>query len=131
MLRPLSQKQRELLDLIIAMTKARGYAPTFQELGDRVGRTKAVVFEHVDQLRKKGWLLRPGDEGVKGTARSFTLSSEAKAELGFGSIVEQLQRECRLLAMLAAPTPQFDNPLMVFEAEKIRDKWLAPQAVPA
>lgn len=39
-------------------------------------------------------------------------------------------RERRLLAMLAADTPQFDNPLDALEAQEIRDHILAAHQTP-
>lgn len=42
--------------------------------------------------------------------------------------VEKVERECRLLAMLAAKTPQFFNPLVAMEAEGIRDRILSENA---
>lgn len=38
---------------------------------------------------------------------------------------EQLRQDRLLLARLAAPTPQFFNPLAAFAAEKLRDEVLA------
>src|SRR5690606_28275785 len=38
---------------------------------------------------------------------------------------ERYARDRRLLAKLAADTPQFDNPLAIFEAKKIRDEILS------
>lgn len=40
-------------------------------------------------------------------------------------IATKLLKERRLLAMLAAETPQFDNPLIAWEAQELRDKILA------
>ena len=39
-------------------------------------------------------------------------------------ITRRYWNERRLLAMLAAPTPQFDNPLVMMEVEKLRDEIL-------
>ena len=39
--------------------------------------------------------------------------------------VENIERERRLLAMLAAKTPQFLNPLVAMEAETIRDRIIS------
>ena len=50
---------------------------------------------------------------------------------GFDRLTDGLQvqlntsrHECKLMAMLAAKTPQFFNPLVAIEAEKIRDRIL-------
>lgn len=40
-------------------------------------------------------------------------------------LLERYARDRRLLAMLAAKTPQFDNPLLAMEAERVRDDVLA------
>ena len=41
------------------------------------------------------------------------------------NLLDQWARERRLLAMLAAETPQFHNPLVVWEAKMMRDMILA------
>lgn len=41
------------------------------------------------------------------------------------ALLDQWARERKLLAMLAAETPQFHNPLAVYEAKQIRDMILA------
>jgi len=40
-------------------------------------------------------------------------------------LLSQYDAECRLMAKLAADTPQFYNPLVVFEAQHVRDRILA------
>lgn len=39
-------------------------------------------------------------------------------------LLEQYARERKLLAMLAADVPQFDNPLKAWEAKELRDQIL-------
>lgn len=41
------------------------------------------------------------------------------------ALLDQWARERKLLAMFAAETPQFHNPLVVYEAKKMRDMILA------
>ena len=41
---------------------------------------------------------------------------------------DALNNSCRLLAMLAAPTPRFFNPLHAIAAVEIRDKFLSENA---
>lgn len=41
-------------------------------------------------------------------------------------LLDRFDRERRMLAKLAARTPQFFNPLEAMEAEKIRDRLLTP-----
>lgn len=43
---------------------------------------------------------------------------------------EAAEAERRLLAMLASEIPQFNNPLHVIEAQKIRDRILAANTEP-
>ena len=40
------------------------------------------------------------------------------------TLLDRFDRERKLMARLAADTPQFFNPLVVFEAKKIRDELL-------
>jgi repressor LexA len=66
---PLTPKQLRVLTFIRDFTRARGYAPTMQELGDEFGVSKVTVFEHVTALQRKGYLKRS-----KHKARSLRLS---------------------------------------------------------
>jgi repressor LexA len=54
----LTPKQLQVLRLIHEHRTKRGYAPTMQELADRLGVSKVTVFEHVEALIKKGLLNR-------------------------------------------------------------------------
>ena len=66
---PLTPKQLRVLTFIRDYTRANGYAPTMQELGDEFGVSKVTVFEHVAALQRKGYLRRS-----KHKARSLRLS---------------------------------------------------------
>jgi repressor LexA len=65
----LTPKQLRVLTFIRDFTRARGYAPTMQELADDFGVSKVTVFEHIAALQKKGYLKRSRHK-----ARSLQLS---------------------------------------------------------
>jgi len=65
---PLTPKQLRVLTFIRDFTRARGYAPSMQELGDEFGVSKVTVFEHIAALQRKGYLKRS-----KHKARSLRL----------------------------------------------------------
>ena len=52
--------QARILDFLARLRGENGYSPTYQEIADHVGRTKATVHEHVQTLRRKG--LMEADE---------------------------------------------------------------------
>ncbi len=56
--RNLTPKQLHILSRIRDLRLAHGYSPTMQELADELGVSKVTVFEHVEQLIKKGALRR-------------------------------------------------------------------------
>lgn len=57
------------------------------------------------------------------------IDRKALRSLAYTARVLLAQR--RMLAKLASETPQFDNPLLVFEAQRIRDEVLAaPSPIP-
>jgi repressor LexA len=66
---PLTPKQLRVLTFIRDFTRAHGYAPTMQELGDEFGVSKVTVFEHIAALQRKGYLKR-----LRHKARSLRLS---------------------------------------------------------
>ena len=67
---PLTPKQLRVLTFIRDFIRARGYAPTMQELGDEFGVSKVTMFEHIGALQRKGYLRRS-----RHRARSLRLSS--------------------------------------------------------
>lgn len=114
-MRAVTPKQAAVLRVVTESIRSRGHAPTQAAIGLALGMNKTTVNEHIRALIKKGRLVRDSRCAVG-------LPADRSAD------VEQLERECRLLARLAAKTPQFDNPLHIYEAEKIRDRWLAVPA---
>lgn len=69
----LTPKQQRVLTYIRDYSRARGYAPTMQELADVFGVSKVTVFEHITALQKKGYLKR-----TRHKARSLRLSDDLK-----------------------------------------------------
>lgn len=59
---PLTKKQKEILDVIIAYTRDNGYAPSYREIAEEIGvSSTATVHEHVKNLEEKGCLRSEGD----------------------------------------------------------------------
>lgn len=60
---PLTLRQREILDFITAQMAVRRIAPSFEEIAKHFGfRSLATVFEHLDNLVRKGYLIRYHNE---------------------------------------------------------------------
>lgn len=116
-MRPITERQAQVLEIIAESIERNGHAPTQEAIGRRLGINKSTVNEHIRALIRKGRLEREGRTslGLAGSEHAVLL----------------LQRECTLMARLAADTPQFDNPLEVMEAKRIRDKWLAAAGIKA
>lgn len=56
-MKPLTEKQKEVLKLIAEKVKGVGYPPTMQELADELGvRSKNAVVKHLHALEKKGYI---------------------------------------------------------------------------
>lgn len=61
--RPLTSRQREILDFIIWYKEECGISPTYATIADTMDyRSLATVHEHVHNLVRKGWIyLEPGE----------------------------------------------------------------------
>jgi len=69
MQKPLTKKQKEVLDFIEFHTKERGYAPTYREIAAAMGKSSpATIHEHIRSLTSKGYL-----SGEKNKARSMEM----------------------------------------------------------
>ena len=61
--KPLTKKQREILDFIGDFAEDHGYAPSFEEIATRFGYASlATVHEHLENLRAKGYIRKGYNE---------------------------------------------------------------------
>jgi repressor LexA len=61
--KPLTKKQKEILDFVTEFTDENGYAPSFEEIAHRFGYTSlATVHEHLENLRAKGYIRKGYNE---------------------------------------------------------------------
>lgn len=59
--KPLSPKRARVLRFISDFTEANGYPPSFKEIATALHlRSLATVHEHVEQLRRDGYIVRHG-----------------------------------------------------------------------
>ena len=59
----LSDRQREILDVIVASVRERGYPPSVREIGEAVGLTSpSTVHSHLSTLQRLGFLKRDPDK---------------------------------------------------------------------
>jgi repressor LexA len=55
----LTDRQRSILEFIVAQQKARGFPPSVREIGDAVGLTSpSTVHSHLETLQRRGFLRR-------------------------------------------------------------------------
>lgn len=60
---PLTRRQRQILDFIAAEIRAKGYAPSFEEIARQFGfQSLATVHEHLTNLERKGCIRRAHNE---------------------------------------------------------------------
>jgi len=53
----LTRRQQEIMEIITEHIKRKGYAPTYQELADRLNiKSKYAILKHIDSLVSKGYL---------------------------------------------------------------------------
>jgi repressor LexA len=70
---PPTPRQVQLLRAIAEFACRDGYSPTIGELAQTAGVSRTTTFEHIEQLRKKGYIW-----GQAGKARSLTPTSKAR-----------------------------------------------------
>ncbi len=59
--RPLTDRQRHILDVVYAWTGDQGYPPTLEEIANAINCTTSTAQGHVDRLIRKGALTRDGE----------------------------------------------------------------------
>jgi repressor LexA len=61
--KPLTKKQREILDFVTEFAEEHGYAPSFEEIAEHFGLSSlATVHEHLENLRAKGYIRKGYNE---------------------------------------------------------------------
>jgi repressor LexA len=61
--RPLTKKQKEILDFVREFSEGHGYAPSFEEIAEAFGYgSLATVHEHLENLRTKGYIRKGYNE---------------------------------------------------------------------
>lgn len=98
-MKKLTEKQKQILNIIGREVRLRGYPPTMQELADELGiRSKNAIFKHLTALETKGYIRRHGG----GAARGITILHPMGLPNQVHSIgVPQLGRIAAGLPMLA------------------------------
>ena len=89
-------KEREILEFVTQFIQLFGYAPTLKEIGKALSmNSPATVHEHIDRLRKKGFIKK-----LDGTARGIEIVTE-KYRSGNASTAIELP----VLGYIAAGAP--------------------------
>lgn len=58
-MRPITERQAEVLRTITELAEQKGYAPTIREIGDALGiRSSQPVHQHLRALQRKGYITR-------------------------------------------------------------------------
>lgn len=58
-MRPLTKRQREIVDFLAEHIRTKGFAPSLAEIGERFQLTSiATVFKHLRNLEDKGYIRR-------------------------------------------------------------------------
>jgi repressor LexA len=94
----ISDRQREILDLILRTVQERGYPPSVREIGEAVGlNSPSTVHSHLSSLVKQGYLRR---DPSKPRAIEVTAPGRAQPDLRRAPV-----RDVPLLGRIAAGSP--------------------------
>ncbi len=95
----LSQRQSDVLDVVVQAIESRGLPPSYREIGDALGIASTNgVSDHVKALIKKGYLKKL-DDGT-GKARGLQLTAKSRSMHAHDNFIE-----IPLLGHVAAGTP--------------------------
>ena len=73
MIKPLTIKQKEVLEAIQYLINKQGYSPTYREIADLLGKKTHVVFEQTMILEEKGYVST-----VNGKSRTIKVLKDAE-----------------------------------------------------
>src|SRR6266404_5052450 len=96
---PLTKRQKEVLDYLVAFETKHGYAPSFEEIGKGLKLTSlATVHKHITTLEKKGFIRRGYNQ-----SRSIEIVQLPKSVKD--QVTERRIQELPLLGRIAAGRP--------------------------
>ena len=96
---PLTKRQKEVLDYLVAFETKHGYAPSFEEIGKGMKLTSlATVHKHVTTLEKKGFIRRGYNQ-----SRSIEIVQLPKPVKE--QVIERKVQELPLVGRIAAGRP--------------------------
>jgi repressor LexA len=97
----LTDRQKEILHLILKETEVHGFPPTIREIGHEMGiRSTNGVNDHLKALERKGYLVRGEQQ-----SRSLVPTKRARLVLGLGARKDSGTIEVPLLGKVAAGAP--------------------------
>jgi len=105
---PLTPRQIQLLRTIAGSVTRDGCSPTIGELAGQLGVSRPTAFEHIEQLRRKGFVSH-----LPKVARSLMLTSKARRRLNrIGEHFIETADEIPLVGAVAAglPVEAVENP---------------------
>jgi SOS-response transcriptional repressor LexA len=120
----LTPKRLAVLQFIATTIHNKGVAPTLREVGDQLGVKKTTALEHVAHLIEKGWLVKEPH-----VSRGLLIAPGVVVPGMEPTRIQQLERECRLLARLSAGL--ITDPQILPEAKRMASRWLADAAAQA
>src|ERR1700694_3312899 len=96
---PLTKRQKEVLDYLVAFETKHGYAPSFEEIGKGMKLTSlATVHKHITTLEKKGFIRR-------GYNQSRSIEILQLPESVKDQVIERGGQQLRLGGRMAAGRP--------------------------
>src|SRR6202158_2796892 len=97
----LTERQKEILHLILKETEIHGFPPTIREIGHEMGiRSTNGVNDHLKALERKGYQVRGEQQ-----SRSLVPTKRARLVLGLGARKDSGMIEVPLLGKVTAATP--------------------------
>lgn len=97
--KPLTKKQKEILDFVRDFSEEHGYAPSFEEIADGFGYgSLATVHEHLENLRAKGYIRKAFNESrslelVQTELRTEAVSLPLMGNVAAGAPIEAVHQQ--------------------------------------
>jgi repressor LexA len=94
---PLTKRQKEILDFLQGYLEEHGYAPSFEEIAGHFGfASLATVHEHLENLRRKGYIRKSYNESrsievVPARLRVAALELPLLGSVAAGAPIEAIQ----------------------------------------
>ncbi len=126
-IRPLTPKQKAIIDFVFAFHQQHGFSPSLQEIAKHFGNSTPTIHEHIELIKKKGYLKKASFQSRGLKPPSYTENTVNIPLLGIihaGSPSEPFEDERQ---MITVPRSMVSSPSTCYALKVSGDSMISDE----